>query len=85
VRQLLQEVGTQAASPRTTFAKNLAEMETAAEEEVRAAVTMTGNKRVEYLVRPSDAVTRASTWNTAYMDRIVSQVEREIQVITSNE
>jgi len=60
-------------------------MKTAAEEEVDAAVNMTTDKRVEFQVRLSDAKTEATTWSIADMDPIVSQLEREIYSITSNE
>jgi hypothetical protein len=84
-RQLLQEVGTKATGPRSTFAKKLAQMKTAAEEEVYGAVNMTADKREEFQVRLSDAETEATTWSIADTDRIVSQLEREIYGITSNE
>jgi len=84
-RQPLQEVGTKATSPRSIFTKKIAQIETAAEEEVYRAVNMTADKRVEFQVRLSDAETEATTWSLADIDRIVSQLEREIHVITSNE
>jgi hypothetical protein len=74
-RQLLQEVGTKATGPRSTFAKKLAQMKTAAEEEVYGAVNMTADKREEFQVRLSDAETEATTWSIADTDRIVSQLE----------
>jgi len=45
-RQLLQEVGTKATGPRSIFAKTVAQIKTAAEEEVYRAVNMTADKRV---------------------------------------
>jgi len=84
-RQLLQEVGTMATGPRSILAKKLAQIKTAAEEEVYGAVNMTLNKRVEFQVRLSDAETEATTWSLADIDCIVSQLEREIYRITSNE
>jgi len=84
-RQLLQEVGTKATSPKSIFAKKLAQIKTAAEEEVYGAINMTADKRVEFQVRLSDAETEATTWSLADIDRIVSQLEREIDGITSNE
>jgi len=84
-RQLLQEVGTKATGPRSIFAKKLAQMKTAAEEEVYGAVNMSTDKCVEFQVCLSDAETEATTWSLADIDRIVSQLESEIYGITSNE
>jgi hypothetical protein len=84
-RQILQEVGTKATGPRSTFAKKLTQMKTAAEEEVYGAVNIAADKRVEFQVRLSDAETEATTWSIVDMDRIVRQLEREIYGITSNE
>jgi len=84
-RQLFQEVGTKATGPRSTFAKKLAQMKTAAEEGVYKPVNMTADKCVEFQVRLSDVETEATTWSMADTDRIVSQLEREIYGITSNE
>jgi len=84
-RQLLQEVGTKATSPRSIFAKKLGQMKTAAEEEVYGAVNMTADKHVEFQDRLSNAETEATTWSLADIDRIVSQLERETYGITSNE
>jgi len=84
-RQLLQEVGTKATGPRSTFAKKLAQIKTAPEEAVYEAVNMTANKRVEFQVRLSDAETEATTWSIADKDCIANQLEREIYGITSNE
>jgi len=84
-RQLLQEVGTKATGPRSTFAKKLAQIKTVAEEEVYGAANMNTDKPVEFQVRLSDAETEATTWSIANTDRIANQQEREIYVITSNE
>jgi len=84
-RLLFQEVRTKATGPRSTFAKKLAQMKTAAEEEVNGAVNMTADKPVEFQVRLSDAETEATTWSMADTVRIVSQLEREIYGITLNE
>jgi hypothetical protein len=81
--QLLQEVVTKAISPRCTFTKKLAQMKTAGEEEVYGAANMTADKRVEFLVRLSDAETEATSWSIADMDRIGNQLERVIYGITS--
>jgi hypothetical protein len=53
-------------------------MKTAAEEEVYGAVNMMANKCVESQVCLSNAETKATTRSMADMDRIVSQLEREI-------
>jgi len=84
-RQLLQEVRTKATGPRSTFPKKLAQMKTAAEEEVYGAVNMTADKREEFQVHLSNAETEATTWSIANTDSIVSRLEREIYGITSNE
>jgi hypothetical protein len=84
-RQLFQVVGTKATIPRSIFTKKLAEMKTAAEEEVYGAVNMTANKHLEFQVRLSHAGTEATTWNMADTDRIVSQLESGIYGITSND
>jgi len=60
-------------------------MKIAAKEEVYGAVNMTAPKHVEFQVRLSDAETEATTWSIADMHCIVSQLEREIYGITSNE
>jgi hypothetical protein len=46
MRQQLQEVANKATGPRSIFAKKLAQMKTAAEEEAYGVVNMTANKRV---------------------------------------
>jgi hypothetical protein len=46
---------------------------------------MCADKREEFQVRLSNAETEAPTWSIADTDRIVSQLEREIYGITSNE
>jgi hypothetical protein len=84
-RQLLQEFGTKATSPRSTFAKKLTQMKIAAEEEVYGAVNMTADNCEEFQVRLSETETEATAWSIADKDRIVSQLEREIYGITSNE
>jgi hypothetical protein len=84
-RQLSPEVGTQATGPRTKFGKSLAQMKTAAEEEVYGSVNMTTDKCVEFQVHLSDAETEAITSSMADRDRIVSQLERDIYSTISNE
>jgi len=84
-RQLLQEVGTEVTGPRSTFAKKLTQMKTAAEEEVYGAANMTADKRVEFQVRLFDAETEATTLSIADTDRIANQLDRVIYGVTSNE
>jgi len=60
-RQLLQEVGTKPISPRSTFAKKIAQMKTATEEAVYRAVNINPDKWVELLVRLSDSETEDIT------------------------
>jgi len=81
-RQLLQEVGTKATRPRSIFAKKLAEMKTAAEEEAYGAVNMTADKHVQFQVCLSDAEIEATTWSISDTERVVNQLEREIYGIT---
>jgi hypothetical protein len=64
-RQLLQEVGTKATSPRSTLAKKRAQMETASEEYVYGMATMTTDKFVEFQVHLSNAETEATTLRIA--------------------
>ena len=81
----MQEVGTKATGPRSTFDKKHAEIQTAAKGEVDRAANMTADKRLEYQIRLSDAETEATTRSIADTDHIVSQLEREIYGITLNE
>jgi hypothetical protein len=84
-RQLLQEVGTKGTGPRSKFAKQLALMKTAAEDEVYGAANMTADKRLQFQICLSDAETDATTWSLADTERVTNQLEREIYGITSNE
>jgi len=84
-RQLLQKVLTKATGPRSTFAKTLAHMKTATEEEVHGAANMTSDKCVEFQVRLSEAKTEATTWSIPDTDHIANLLEREIHGTTSNE
>jgi len=84
-RQLLEEVGTKATGLRSIFAIQLTPMKTAAEEVVYGVANMTADKHVEFQVHLSDAETEATTLSLADIDHIVSQLEREIYGITSNE
>jgi len=84
-RQLLQEVGTKGTGPRGKFAKQLALMKTAAEDEVYGAANMTTDKRLQFQIRLSNAETDATTWSLADTECVTNQLEREIYGITSNE
>jgi hypothetical protein len=77
-RQLLQEVGTKATGPRSTFAKKLAQMKTAAEEEVYGVANMPADNHVEFQVSQSDMETEATTWNTTDTDRVATQWGRDL-------
>jgi len=84
-RQLLQELGTKATGPRRQFAKELALMKTAAEDEAYGAANMTADKQLQFQIRLSNADTEATTWSLADTERVTIQLEREIYGITSNE
>ena len=77
-QQQLQEVGTKATGPGSTFAKQLAARKTAAEEEVYGAVNMTADKSVEFPIRLSNGGTETTTCSLADIDRIVSHLERDL-------
>ena len=83
-QQLLQEVGAKAPGPSSTFANKLAQLKTAAKEEVYEVANMTADEGVEFQVRLSDAESEATTSNIADTDCIVHIQEREIYMITSN-
>jgi len=84
-RQQLQEVGTKATGPRSKFAKDLALMKAAAEDEAHGATIMTADKRLQFQIRLSDGETEATTWSLADMEWVTNQLQREIYGITSNE
>jgi hypothetical protein len=84
-RQLLQEIGTKATGPRSKFAKDIALMKVAAEDEAYGAANVTADKRLQFQIRLSDAETEVTTWSLADMERVTNQLEREIYGITSNE
>jgi len=83
--QQLQEVGTKATGPRSTFGKKLPQMKTAAEQEVYGMANKTADKRVEFRVSLSDDQTEAASWSIADIDLIRNQLEREIYCITSKD
>jgi len=84
-RQLLQDVGTKATSPRSKFAKDLSLMKAAAEDEAYGAANMTADKRLQFQILLSDAETDATTWSLADTERVTTQLERKNFGITSNE
>jgi len=72
-------------SPRSIFAKTLAQIKTAPEEEAYRAVNITADKRVQFQVCSSDAEIEATTWSIADMDRVLIQLKRGIYGITSKD
>jgi hypothetical protein len=84
-RQLLQEVGTKATSPRSNFARELALKKTTAVDKAYGAANMTADKRLQFRLRLSNAETEATTWSLADTERVPIQLEREIYGITWNE
>jgi len=84
-RQQFQEVRNKATGPRSKFAKDLALIKAAAEDEAYGAANMTANKRLQFQIHLSAAETEATTWSLADMERVTNQLEREIYFITSNE
>jgi len=74
-RQRLQQVGTKATGPCSTFTKKIAQMKNAAEGEVYGVVTMTADKCVEFQIHLSDVEAEATTCSITDTDRIVSQLE----------
>ena len=79
----MQEVGTQATGPRSIFARILARIKTAAEEEAWGAANMAAHKRVQFQVCLFDAEIEATIGSSGATHRVVNQVEREIYGITS--
>jgi len=84
-QQLLQELGTKGTGPRSIFAKQIALIKTAAEDEIYGAANMTADKRLQFQIRLSNAETDATTWSLADTECVTTQLEREIDGITSNE
>jgi len=71
-RQLLQEVRTKATGLRCKFAKDLALLKAAAEDEAYGAANMTADKRLQFQICQSDAETEATTWSLADMERVTN-------------
>jgi hypothetical protein len=76
----LQEVGTKTTGRRSTLANKLAQMKSGAEEEVYGAVNMNADKRAEFQVCLSHAVTEATIWSIADTDRIVNSWRERFKV-----
>ena len=84
-QQPLQEVGSKAIGPRGIFAKKVAQIKTAAEDEAYGAANMTADQRVQFQVSLSDVEIEATTWSITDMDRVVNQLESEMYGLTSTD
>jgi len=84
-QQLLHEVKTNPTGPRSIFGKQLALIETAAEDKAYMAANMTADNWVQFENHQSNAETEATTWSLADTERVSIQLERELYNITSNE
>jgi len=71
-RHQMQEVWTKATGPRSKFAKELALMKTAAEDEADGAGIMSDDKRLRFEIRLSNTEIEANTWSLADTERITS-------------
>jgi len=76
--QLMREVATKANGPRSIFAKQLALMKTAAEDEHYRAANMTVNQRLEVQNLIWYAETEATTRSLADTERVTIQLERHL-------
>ena len=85
LRQLLQEAGTKAISPRSIFGKKRVQMQKAAEEEFYGVAEINTDKGVGLEIRPSTAETEATTRSIPDMDWVATELERRIYSITLNE
>jgi hypothetical protein len=65
--------------------QKLAQIKTAADEEVDGVANMTGDKCVEFQVHLSDTEAEATTWSIAEWDTIANQLQMKIDRITLNE
>ena len=83
-QQVLHEVRTKATGPKSQFAKELALMKSAAEDEAYRPANMTTGKRLHFQVRLSDAETEATTGSLAVTEPVTNQPETEKYGITSN-
>jgi len=81
-QQLLHQVRTKATCPQSTYTETIAQMETAAGYEADRAVIMTTEKRVQFLDCLSDSDPEAATWSITDKDRLVNQLERELDGMT---
>jgi hypothetical protein len=84
LQKQLEQVGNVATGPRSQFATHLTPMKTAVEEVVCGVVNITTSKRLECLVRLSDAETEAITWSIADMEYVANQMQREICGVTAS-
>ena len=84
-RQLLQQFWANATSTRSTFTRNLAQMKTAAKEEVYGAANITCDKYTEFEVCPSNVEIEATTCSVGDTDCVANQLQGEIDGIPSNE
>jgi hypothetical protein len=75
MRQLSQKLGTLLSGSRTTYAKKLLQIQTAAKEKLNRAVNITGCKQVEFRVYLPNAETEETTWSIMDTDHVVSQLE----------
>jgi hypothetical protein len=84
-QQLFQEVGNKATGLRSTFPKQIAQINTAGIEAVYRVVNMNADEHVEFQVCLSDTETEAATRTMTETDRVAKLVEKEIYGITFNE
>jgi rubrerythrin len=70
MRKLLEEVGTNETGHWGAFSKSYVQMQTAAEEVVNWAATISTDKYVEFQIRHSDTESEDTISSITYMDRI---------------
>jgi len=71
-------VGTKITIPRSIFANKLAQLNTAAKEEIYEVANMTTNKHVESQVHVSNTETEATAMSIPDMDHVANQLEEDI-------
>jgi len=71
-QQPLQDIGTKATGPRSTFAKTYTQWKTAADEGVSRVANTIVYKGVEFQVHLRDAEMETTTWSIADIDHIVT-------------
>lgn len=84
-KHLQQQVGTEATSPRSIFAKTLSQVKADAGDELYVMAIMTMDRNVEFLVPQSDPETEATTWRITDTDRVVNQVQCGIYGVTTTQ